>query len=170
MAYISKDGKWLAYRDATQEILEYDNFQISNKSINLNGFGSMIRMMPKCFMLKVLRVLSLCVGVESFGKVLRLLVGKNPILITWYPRFYVIWAKRWSQFNSFSENCSKITYVCYLINLAKKVWKYFCLWGNKLAKLNAVGFSIGILIAISTLFILALQITLGNCRAFYCKP
>lgn len=26
MAYITKDGKWLAYRDATQEILEYDDF------------------------------------------------------------------------------------------------------------------------------------------------
>ncbi|MGF2683442.1 hypothetical protein ACQUFR_11780 [Acinetobacter johnsonii] len=26
MAYITKDGKWLAYRDATQEMLEYDDF------------------------------------------------------------------------------------------------------------------------------------------------
>ncbi len=26
MAYITKDGKWLAYRDAIQEILEYDDF------------------------------------------------------------------------------------------------------------------------------------------------
>lgn len=26
MAYITKDGKWLAYRDATQEINEYDDF------------------------------------------------------------------------------------------------------------------------------------------------
>jgi hypothetical protein len=26
MAYITKDGKWLAYRDATQEIMEYDDF------------------------------------------------------------------------------------------------------------------------------------------------
>lgn len=26
MAYITKDGKWLAYRDATEEILEYDDF------------------------------------------------------------------------------------------------------------------------------------------------
>ena len=26
MAYITKDGKWLAYRDATKEILEYDDF------------------------------------------------------------------------------------------------------------------------------------------------
>lgn len=26
MAYIAKDGKWLAYRDATEEILEYDDF------------------------------------------------------------------------------------------------------------------------------------------------
>jgi hypothetical protein len=30
-------------------------FQISNRSINLNGFGSMIRTMQRCFMLKVLR-------------------------------------------------------------------------------------------------------------------
>ena len=26
MAYITKDGKWLAYRDVTQEILEYNDF------------------------------------------------------------------------------------------------------------------------------------------------
>lgn len=26
MAYTTKDGKWLGYRDATQEILEYDDF------------------------------------------------------------------------------------------------------------------------------------------------
>lgn len=26
MAYITKDGKWLAYQDATQEITEYDDF------------------------------------------------------------------------------------------------------------------------------------------------
>ena len=26
MACITKDGKWLAYRDVTQEIVEYDDF------------------------------------------------------------------------------------------------------------------------------------------------
>lgn len=77
MAYITNDGKWLAYRDATEEILEYDDFQTFNKSINLNGFGLMIKIKPKCSMLKALRVLFLCVGAESFGKALRLLANKN---------------------------------------------------------------------------------------------
>lgn len=52
-------------------------FQIPNKSINLNGFGSIIKMMPKYSMLKALLDHFLCVDVGNFGKVLRLLVGKN---------------------------------------------------------------------------------------------
>ncbi|MEG1313533.1 MAG: hypothetical protein RSD40_04385 [Bacilli bacterium] len=30
MAYITKDGKWLAFRNATQEVIEYDDFSDIN--------------------------------------------------------------------------------------------------------------------------------------------
>ena len=77
MAYITKDGKWLAYRDATQEILEYDDFSDIQQVYQPEWFWVDDKDDAKVFHAESIARSFLVRRRGGFGMVQRLLGNKN---------------------------------------------------------------------------------------------